>query len=209
MTQNRNHRGFTLIELLVAFAVLSILLAVGVPSFVEMVRESRLSSTTRELAGALQLGRSEAIKRAELVTLCPRGPNDTCGEDWSEGWILFVDPSAENGDGIARIDAGDEVLGRADAVRTGLRVEVYGVRGSGTAPRDPARYLRFQPPGQTEWSAGNRTGSLLLCDEKRGGERSRVLNVQPSGDVRRGRPNAGERISRDARGLPIDCGTPT
>lgn len=204
----RDAQGFTLVELLVAVAVLAILLGTGVPSFVEMVRDSRIGGDANALARALHLARSEAVKRAEFVTVCPRGGSGGCGGagDWSDGWIAFVDPTADGEDGVASLDADDEVLARGDPIGHGNSLLVYGVRGSGDAPIDPASYLRFHPPGETEWSEGNRAGSLLLCDGERGASAARVINVRLSGDVRRGRPSGdGTTVPNDARNLPVAC----
>ena len=54
--------GFTLLELLVAMAVAGILLGVGVPSFVEVMKNARLSTQHNDLLQSLYLARSEAIK---------------------------------------------------------------------------------------------------------------------------------------------------
>ena len=54
--------GFTLLELLVAMAVTGILLGVGVPSFVEVMKNARLSTQHNDLLQSLYLARSEAIK---------------------------------------------------------------------------------------------------------------------------------------------------
>ena len=70
--ERRTDHGFTLIELLVGLAVAGILLAVGAPSFVEAVRESKISSQYNRMVGSLYLARSEAVKGPDQVTICPR-----------------------------------------------------------------------------------------------------------------------------------------
>ncbi|MEZ5729636.1 MAG: GspH/FimT family pseudopilin [Burkholderiaceae bacterium] len=63
--------GMTLIEVLVTIAIVSVLVAVASPSFTEVVRLNRLDASTLDLRAALDLARSEAIKRAGVVVVEP------------------------------------------------------------------------------------------------------------------------------------------
>ncbi len=87
-------KGFTLIELMVTLAVLAIVLGIAVPSFSGMLRDSRASSLGSELQGALQLARSEAVKRRKSVVVCRRnaaGSGCENGTDWAGGWLILAD----------------------------------------------------------------------------------------------------------------------
>lgn len=88
----RRQVGFTLIELMITIFVLAILLGVGVPSFQSSIRDNATATTAGELAAAIALAKSEAIKRSAPVTMCPRAASGTaCGDDWAEGWIIFAE----------------------------------------------------------------------------------------------------------------------
>lgn len=102
--RTRRETGFSLIELMVALAVASILLTVGVPSFQDMIRDNRLATQANRLVGALNLARSEAIKRGRFAAVCkadtsvphptcdPSGCNTVIGVNcWEAGWIVYVD----------------------------------------------------------------------------------------------------------------------
>jgi type IV fimbrial biogenesis protein FimT len=110
-------RGFNLLELMAAITILGILLAVGVPSFTEMIRNNRVVATTNELVVALSAARSEAVRRGLPVAVCARtGPTtDVCRtgteNNWATGWLVFTDAAGTAG----TIDAGDEILQRFDA----------------------------------------------------------------------------------------------
>lgn len=56
-----NQRGFSLVELMVVMAVSAILLSVAAPSVWALFRSYRLESGAREVAGALQQARAQAI----------------------------------------------------------------------------------------------------------------------------------------------------
>ena len=86
-----SHKGFTLIELMVTLAVLAIVLGLAVPSFSSMLQDNRASSMGAELQGALQVARSEAVKRRQSVIICRSNAAGTAcehGEDWSGGWLV-------------------------------------------------------------------------------------------------------------------------
>lgn len=102
--------GFSLTELIVVIAIVGILAALAFPSFSMMLKESRSIGFANELATALNLARSEAVKRGVPVTVCTGDPTLAtlaCDNtrNWQSGWVVFVDVNA-NG----TIDTGDTGL---------------------------------------------------------------------------------------------------
>ena len=97
--------GFTLIEVLVTIVVVSILLAAGVPSFMDFIKNNRLSAQANSLVAAVQVTRNEAVKRGTGMVICAKDPdNVACSGDnnWTNGWIMFTDldqDGALDGDG--------------------------------------------------------------------------------------------------------------
>lgn len=88
------NRGFTLLELLTALAVAAIILAFGVPNFMDVVRNSRAAAGANELVTALSIARSEAAKRGARVTVCASDDAATCDGSWEDGWIVIADAAA-------------------------------------------------------------------------------------------------------------------
>ena len=88
--QNRSH-GFTIIELLVTLAIAALILGLAAPSFNEFRRNGRLTGTANDFLGAVQLARTEAIKRQQPVSICatanPTSPAATCAlGNFAAGW---------------------------------------------------------------------------------------------------------------------------
>jgi type IV fimbrial biogenesis protein FimT len=76
-------QGFTLIELLITILILSILLTVGIPSFISSFDKKRLITATEQVYGHLQQARIESISRSNDVTVTFAGSGTTA---WVYGY---------------------------------------------------------------------------------------------------------------------------
>lgn len=91
----KNH-GFTLLELIITIALAAILLGLAVPSMHTFIQNNRISGQTNELVAALNLARSEAIKRGRGAWVCasadPDAENPACSgnDDWDDGWLVVA-----------------------------------------------------------------------------------------------------------------------
>jgi prepilin-type N-terminal cleavage/methylation domain-containing protein len=118
-------RGFTLLELMVTLAVAAVILSVAAPSFGEFRRNSRLTSAGNDFLAAVQIARSEAIKRQQPVAICPtatpRDPTAVCSAGPWSAWIVFVDPNNDcvRGGGGEPIIKGDSASDLLNVVSTG------------------------------------------------------------------------------------------
>lgn len=122
-TSHRSHlssQGFTLLELMTAIAILGILLAIGVPTFSNMIRGSQIAAESSDLLAALNLARSEALKRGVRVSVCALAEDlESCSDepDWSRGWILFDD---DFGVAPGALDPSDTLLQTWEAPADGV-----------------------------------------------------------------------------------------
>jgi len=75
-------KGFTLVELLVTIIVAIILATLAAPSFISYIGNQRVRNATNDLSSALQMARSEAIKRNAPMSIV----RDPTG--WAGGWVV-------------------------------------------------------------------------------------------------------------------------
>ena len=93
--QARTAVGFTLLEALIAISVLVTLIVIGLPSFNGMIERQRVSSAAHVLSTHFAAARSTAVSQRLPVTVCPSDDGLRCREtgDWTQGWILYRDPT--------------------------------------------------------------------------------------------------------------------
>ena len=159
--------GFTLIELMFTVVVLAVLLAIGVPSFRDFLRNSRMAAQANDLLSAVNLTRSEAVKRRAPVTLCV-GATDCAAGDFEDGWLVFVDTDQDGA-----VDAGEDVLRRHDPMPGGITTAVAETAdaeddASPTFAASETRYLSFGQSGFRRMNDGSLPVALgiVLCDTR-------------------------------------------
>ncbi|QIL20167.1 GspH/FimT family pseudopilin [Thermomonas sp. HDW16] len=82
-------RGFTLIEVVVTVAIMAIVAAIAVPSFTNLIRGSRLTSSANEMVTMLQTARVSAISKRTSVSVCPSSNGSSCAAAVGSRWIVL------------------------------------------------------------------------------------------------------------------------
>jgi type IV fimbrial biogenesis protein FimT len=143
----RDH-GFTLAELLVTVSVAGILLALGVPALTTLVAGARMRAEINDVVTLVHLARSEAVKRATDVILCPSEDGSACLDDphWHLGCLLFADPN-----GNRERDEDEPVIRH----RGGEATAAVAITSS-----EFRRLIRYRPDG----TAGGNTITVTFCD---------------------------------------------
>lgn len=174
----RRVRGFTLIELIITVVIFAIVVGFAIPSFRGLLQSNRSVSQANEMLTGLQLARSEAVRRGQMVTVCASANTTTADEEdvacsgdadgWTTGWIVFVD---EVGSTPGVREAGEELVNTfppltGDATITAddafVRFTATGTHASGAAefshsvPDDSGgvRDICVYPTGRSEVESG-------------------------------------------------------
>jgi len=206
--KNCSFRGFTLLELLIALSIAAILLGIGLPNFQSMMAESRISAQYNSLVGSLYHARSEAVKGAADVTVCPKNEIDgmQCGgiTDWQNGWIVFYDRLNVPSEATAVIESPDDIIAVQPAIKGLNTISSFGSTTNVVSNVANINYVRYLQNGSSSLT----TGSIVICDINRGAADSRVLNVVQTGDIRRGTVSNGSNAPRDVFNRDISAFCP-
>ena len=94
----RSQSGMTLLELMAVMGVLSILLAIAVPSTRAISEPQAVRGQVNAFLSTLRYARSEAVRYRTQIVVCPSTNSESgapscsngANDDWSKGWIVFV-----------------------------------------------------------------------------------------------------------------------
>jgi type IV fimbrial biogenesis protein FimT len=186
----KHHAGFSLTELMVAVALLAILMSLGAPQFGETIARNRIASQANGFVAALNLARSEAIKRGARVVVCKvkkisgsDAPDfsrcDRAG-DWSNGWIMFWDnPATPFADSTATF-----APTAANVIQKHEGLGGSSLSGSGTDTMGVAYYMSYNGMGMVNPRPVSGVSFTFTLRPLTPGERQgRCINVNSVGRV--------------------------
>ncbi len=177
---HRIHPGHTIAEVLAIFSITALISTLALPAFHNWIQSARIRGHTNDLLTQLHNARAEAIRRQTTVMVCESRDHLVCtgNNDWSDGWITFVDVNDNS-----RPDRGETLLRTHQGSSTGVRITFNG------AGRNGDRWIKFRPTGTAK------NGTFTLCD-RRGAAAARAVIVYRTGRPRASLRGAGNRLLR-------------
>ncbi len=140
---------------MVTLAIVAILATMAIPNFTEIITSNRLTTYNNELVAALNLARSEVVKRNQQVIVRKTGAN------WEDGWRVFVDIDRNSpaSDANRFNDDGDNILCESSEdcilrVYSDLPAD-YTLRANSFI-----NFIRYKPAGRISLSTG---GTFAIC----------------------------------------------
>lgn len=206
MSAYRSRVGFTLIEVAVTLAIVTVVVALAVPSMSRWAENERLAASARSVDAALAFARSEAIRKGSVHLVfigTDAGGNTLVGPDGNDVDLLVVDDGPPGTAGQNCIINGGEASLGVDLERG---VSFGASDAPGPVPTDPglaninagttfadaggnaANWLMFRPDGPPlRFSAGCVTspvgtggGGVYLTN----GKRDKAVVLTPLGSTR-------------------------
>ncbi len=168
---------------MVTVSVAAIILALGVPSFAKLIASNRIASQTNEFTGALQLARSEAVRRGLGVAM----RTDSSSENFAGEWKVFTNSDASGSAtsylGLLIREGGAGTTTSAGTTATIKRVTRSGSAGAYTYAASAAAdraHLVFNSRG-----AITATGAAFfkVCDAASTSVKGRIVQVSPVGKI--------------------------
>jgi type IV fimbrial biogenesis protein FimT len=169
MLAKQQQFGFTLVELMLTVAVFVILASFAIPSFQEMVQNSKTRNAAESVHTGLQIARSEAVKRNTNVQFDFRGSNSAwtvCTSPATAGGC----PGADNATTIQSRAMGEGSSTDIAITATPAGPYVYSSLGVMVSPAPAAGLVKIEVKNSAATSGRNLRveigtgGSVRVCD---------------------------------------------
>lgn len=166
--------GFTLVELAIAIGIISILMALAVPSYRSWVQNTKVRSTAEAILNGIQLAKAEAVRRNFTIRFQLTSSLDnscTLGTATSTSsfptWIISRDdPTSLCASAVIdeAADLSNPLLVAAPAivkVRSSVEGSTGAVVAAGTSATAGVPFFRFNGLGRV--TTGDLTSNLIIC----------------------------------------------
>lgn len=183
--------GFTLIEILITLTILSILAAVALPDFSDMVRRNQVQTHLKSFTELMKYARSEAISSHRIITICPLSASDKCdgSGSWSDELTVFFN---DNNNDTLEVPANDTIR-----VLAGVGSNTLTVQDAGYTNQDMITFDKRASVGATM--------TVRVCESRKDLRMARAVIIEASGMAVHSRVNSVTGVYTDVNGADLTC----
>ena len=182
-----NTQGLSLIEMLTVVGIITLSVAIALPSFKNILTSKEINSEFIQLHRALTIARDQAIRQNQSIIICPSVDQLHCDGQWHDGFISFVD-SNRNHD----LDSGEQLISAKSSFRAGDVIYWRAFRRRNFLEMSPLGYTAFQ------------NGTFTYCP-KEGLAYAKGLILNTQGRLRFTSDEDGDGIDEGADNQPLRC----
>lgn len=142
--------AFTLIEVLITLFITIILATISFPMLKNIWQSAENNRLRDQLLQMISLAKSESQNRHMGISLCRSSDGVTCGDNWDDGYFIFVD---ENADGIVHDKEQIILIKQTNSAHGKLHWRSFPLYRN---------YIHFSPAGLTR----SDNGTFWYCHEK-------------------------------------------
>ena len=179
--------GLSLLEMILTLSIMAILVAITVDGFRPLLQRSSGARAMMALADSIGLARAAAARHQATVTLCSSADGQSCGGQWQQGYMLFIDQDENR-----RLEpaAGDRLL---------LWHDSNGQGGSLSFGR--RHFLQVKPQGRTAHN-----GTFIYCPADGDLRGAAGLIINNTARLRFASDSDGDGIAEASDGrTPLSC----
>ena len=169
--------------MMITLAILAIVLTVVAPSMQDFLIKNRITGEINEISGIVQYARHVAIDEQIAVVVCPSDDFETCGTNWNNPKIVFIDSNADG-----NRSSGEDLL-----VTTARASDSTTITG-------PASSIQFLDTG-----AASQAFSIQLCPLNKDEKFARMLSVSLQGRVKISSDADDDGTHEDLDGDALSC----
>lgn len=182
--------GFTLIELLITLSISSIIVTLSTPLFSEFYKKHKASQEINNHFSLFKYARYSAASSASYVSVCAMATDNLCGDNWSNGLIIFED---NNVNGV--IDDQEKVLRVYKRTPTNSTITLRASLNT--------KFINYTPTGTS--FRRNASGNFVYCETEGDTTNAKALVFSRSGRAYLAIDKNNNGIPENGSGKDITC----
>lgn len=88
--------GFTLVELIITLCIITIILVIATPSFINQLKHWESRQTRKNIENTVRIAKAESLIHHQNVIMCPANKQLICHKEATDLLLVFIDQDKNN-----------------------------------------------------------------------------------------------------------------